>query len=164
MKTSMVKIIFLSAVLSLAMRPGESKLLWYSFDEGMEKAKSEKKQILIDVYTEWCGWCKTMDAKTYADEKIVNYLNQKYILIKLNPETDGQITYRGNKIAAADFTRGMGVNGYPATAFFEPNAQMITMIPGYVAADEFLPILQYIGEKKYSEMSFEDYLKLQNKN
>jgi thioredoxin-related protein len=146
------------------MIPGESKLIWYAFDEGMEKARTENKQVLIDVYTEWCGWCKTMDAKTYSNEKIINYLNEKYILIKLNPETDGEITYRGSKVPASDFARSLGVSGYPSTVFFESNARMITLLPGYVSAEDFLPILEYIAEKKYTEMSFDDFLKSQSKN
>jgi thioredoxin-related protein len=149
--------------LGLTSFSSETDLSWYKFDDGMQKAKTENKQILIDVFTDWCGWCKTMDAKTYTDTRIVDYLNEKYVLIKLNPETDGSISYRGNSVAAADFVRGMGVTGYPATAFFESDGRMITMVPGYMPADDFLPILRYIGEKKYAEMSFEDFVKSENK-
>ena len=164
MKKSIVEVVFIISLFCLRGFAGEPALVWHKFDEGMERAKNENKQILIDVYTDWCGWCKTMDAKTYTDEKIVQYLSARYVRIRLNPETDGPITYRGKKIEASDFVRGMGVNGYPSTAFFESDASMITLVPGFIAADEFLPILQYIAEKKYTEMSFDDFLKKQNKN
>ncbi|MBX7151069.1 DUF255 domain-containing protein [bacterium] len=138
--------------------PGD-QLTWYSFDEGLTKAKAENKHVLIDVYTDWCGWCKVMEQKTYSDPDIIKYLNAKFILVKLNPEKDGSITYNGKKYSAAQFSEGIGVNGYPATAFFESDSKMVTLVPGYIQAKEFLNIIQYIGEKEYYQISFDDYLK-----
>ena len=59
------------ALISLSWtNPGSGlNLKWHSFDEGSTKAKAEGKQILIDIYTDWCHWCKVMDEKTYSDEK-----------------------------------------------------------------------------------------------
>jgi len=34
---------------------------WMTFEEAIEKSKTEKRKIFIDVYTDWCGWCKVMD-------------------------------------------------------------------------------------------------------
>ena len=90
-----------------------SKLNWYKFDEGIAKAKKENKQILVDFYTDWCGYCKKMEAETYSDEKVIKYLNDKFILIKLNPEKDGEVTFNGTLYSAQDFTRGLGISGYP---------------------------------------------------
>lgn len=138
--------------------PGD-QLTWYSFDEGLAKAQKENKHVLIDVYTDWCGWCKVMEQKTYSDLNVIRYLNAKFVLVKLNPEKDDQVTYNGKKYSAAQFSQGIGVNGYPATAFFESDAKMVTLVPGFVEAKDFLNIIQYIGEKEYYKISFDDYLK-----
>lgn len=135
------------------------QLEWLSFDEAMLRAEREDKHVLMDVYTDWCGWCKTMDAKTYGDSRVTGYLNERFILIKLNPETDGNVTYKGKTYSAGYFSQAIGVNGYPATAFFESNADMVTLVPGYVEADEFLRILEYISDKYYLKMSFPDFLR-----
>ncbi len=140
-----------------------SDLNWHNFGDGMQKAKNENKQVLIDVYTDWCSWCKVMDEKTYTDPRIVDILNSKFVLIRLNPEKDGPVTLNGKSYSADQFAQGMGVTGYPATAFFESNEKMITMVPGYLKADEFLPILEYIGDKKYNELSFDDFVKQRRK-
>ena len=39
---------------------------WYSFNEGIALAKKENKHIVLDFYTDWCGWCKVMDQKTFS--------------------------------------------------------------------------------------------------
>lgn len=141
-----------------------SQLTWYGFNEGMQKAKIENKQVLVDVYTEWCSWCKVMDEKTYTDPEVVKCLNEKFVLIRLNPEKDGPVMFGGKSYNADHFAQGIGVSGYPATAFFESGEKLITMVPGYLKADEFLPILEYIGDKKYNEIGFDEYVKQRQKN
>lgn len=168
MKNNVLKIaipVFLIVLIIVAVGfSSVSQLTWYGFDEGIQKAKNEDKQILMDVYTDWCSWCKVMDEKTYTDSRIVQYLNTKFVLIKLNPEKDGPVTFNGKSYGADHFAQGIGVNGYPATVFFESNAKLITLVPGYLKADEFLPILEYIGEKRYNDIGFDDFLKQRKKN
>ena len=65
-----------------------SPLKWYSFQEGLEKAQQENKLILIDFYTDWCGWCKKMDKETYSDAKIISLVESGFVPVKVNPEED----------------------------------------------------------------------------
>lgn len=134
------------------------KVTWKPFAVGMAEAQKNGKKILIDVYTDWCSWCKKMDANTYADKSVAEYLNKNYVLIKLNPEKDGDVMYDGKKYSAAEFSQGMGVNGYPATLFLKSNGQPITLLPGYSEADMFLHVISFIGEDHYEKKKFADYL------
>ncbi len=151
-------IMFISALGYLAFT-SNSKLNWYKFDDGMAKAKKEKKLILVDFYTDWCGYCKKMDAETYSNENVIKYLNEKFVLIKLNPEKDGNLTFKGTSYSAQEFTRGLGISGYPSTLFIEPNETLITIVPGYIKTDEFLNIIEFIGEKAYNNQKYDDFLK-----
>lgn len=163
LKTALPVVLAVLIIAALGFHSG-SELTWYGFDEGIQKAKDENKLVLMDVYTDWCGWCKVMDEKTYTDPGVVQLLNSKFVLIKLNPEKDGPVMFNGKSYNADHFAQGIGVNGYPATAFFESNEKMITLVPGYLKADEFLPILEYIGEKRYNDIGFDDFLKQRQKN
>lgn len=131
---------------------------WKTFDDGMKQAKLTGKKVLVDVYTDWCSWCKKMDANTYADKKVSEYLNKNFVIIKLNAEEDGTITYSGEKISPAQFAQGMGVTGYPATLFLKSDGQPITLLPGYSEADMFIHVLTFIGENHYEKKKFQDYL------
>ena len=53
---------------------GEGPVNWMSFEEAVEKSKKEKRKIFIDVYTDWCGWCKVMDKNTFSQPVIAKYI------------------------------------------------------------------------------------------
>ena len=124
-----------------------SELEWYGFTEGMELAKKEGKIALIDVYTDWCGWCKVMDKKTFADAGIVKKINQDFIPIKFNPEKPGnyivgQDTLDGRTLLGA--ISGGKHSGYPTTYFFIPGKNVMLKQAGYMAPDQFGPLLERI--------------------
>lgn len=161
-----MKVLTLTAIVLLILTNGSAqtkgassdKIVWKSFDAGMSEAKKNGKKVLIDVYTDWCGWCKKMDAGTYSDKKVMEYLKKNFVVIKLNPEKDGTVTYDGKKYSAADFSQGMGVNGYPATLFLKSDGKPITLLPGYSEAEMFLHIISFIGDDHYEKKKFADYL------
>ena len=64
----------------------ESELKWLGFNEGYSLAKKKNKIMLVDVYTDWCGWCKRMDRDTYTKADIIESLNKDFVVIKFNPE------------------------------------------------------------------------------
>jgi thioredoxin-related protein len=155
-------VILFSCSLISQSKSGQSKaekLTWNSFDAGIKKAQSSGKKVLIDVYADWCKWCKTMDTVTYVDSKIKEYLNKNYVLIKLDGESRDQLTYDGKKMSAAEFAQGMGVTGFPATLFLKSNGGAITMLPGYSEPKMFIQVLSFIGENHYENKKFDDYLK-----
>ena len=67
-----------------------------SKDRMIELNKTNPKPILIDVYTDWCGFCKKMDKETYANNVIANYINEHFYAIKLNGEGKEDIKYKGH--------------------------------------------------------------------
>lgn len=152
-KIFLILLIVLSSSVLISKEPQ-----WKKFNEGMKQAKISGKKILVDVYTDWCGWCKKMDANTYADKNVSDYLAKNYIIIKLNAEANETISYAGQTMSPAEFSRGMGVNGYPATLFLKSNGDAITLLPGYAEADRFIHVLSFIAEDHYEKKKFMDYL------
>ena len=63
-----------------------SGVKWLTFEEAVEKSKTEKRKIFIDVYTDWCGWCKVMDKNTFNDPEVAKLLNEKFYPVKFNAE------------------------------------------------------------------------------
>ncbi len=92
-------------------------LKWTNFTDGVRQASASNKKILIDVYTDWCGWCKKMESDTYSDEDIKSYLRENYILVKLNAESDAKEMLDNEEVTQANLASAFRVNGYPTTIF-----------------------------------------------
>ena len=137
---------------------GDQHLEWLTFDRGIAKAKQTNRKVLIDVYTDWCGWCKRMEADTYSDKGVAAYLKAHYVLVRLNAESDAGLTYEGKSYTERTFAEYFGVNGYPTTLFLKPDGQPITRYPGYADAKRFGKVLSFIGEDYYQKVKFDDYL------
>jgi thioredoxin-related protein len=143
-----------------ALHAGDkSKLQWLSFEKGIAEAKKTNKKMLVDVYTDWCGWCKRMDADTYSNSDISSYLQQKYVLVKLNAESSAKQTYNGKQYTEQELAGEFGVTGYPTTLFFKSDGSVITALPGYADAANFKTALSFIGEDLYLTTKYEDYAK-----
>jgi thioredoxin-related protein len=137
-----------------------TELVWKSFDEGVLLAKQQNKKIIVDVYTDWCSWCKKMDKEVYASPSVMSVLSSSYIAVKLNAESSSRsLTFKGKTLTEEQFAASAGVTGYPTTLFLDASANPITVLPGFVPAERFVPILKYIGDNHYQSISFEEYQK-----
>ena len=68
---------------------------WVSIEEASVLYQQNPKPMFIDVYTDWCGWCKRMDATTFQDASIAQYLNSNFYAVKLNAETSDSLRFMG---------------------------------------------------------------------
>ena len=139
------------------------ELDWLPFDDALAQAIEEEKPLLVDFYTEWCHWCKVMDEKTFGEEQVSQILRNDFILSRIHAEdANSGVTYEGNSFTNVEFTRAMGVRGFPSIAFFDSDGAAITIVPGYVEADVFYHILSYVREGCYKrKMSFQEFMERQ---
>ncbi len=141
-----------------ASAPGASGTSWSAWDAGLERAKAERRYVVVDVYTDWCGWCKRMDAEVYANADVSGYLAQKFVSIKLDAEGDAPLRHKGHALTSSQLAQAFGVTGYPTTLFLTPDGDLVTSIPGYLPRERFLLVLRYIGDGHLDRgVSFEDY-------
>ena len=165
-----VMLVFFSAwvlVFSCAEKhaPATDKLKWMTLQEAQLAMQKEKRPILIDLYTDWCGWCKEMDKKTYRNEKVIAYLQEKFYIVKLNAETKEALTWRDktynfNREAKTNdlaifFTYGQ--LSYPTTVIIPVSSSEPQPIPGYMEPKELELIVRYFGEDKFGKVPFETY-------
>ncbi len=139
--------------LSFSSFKANNEIKWMDFNKGYELAKKKKKIMLVDVYTDWCGWCKRMDRDAYAKPNISGIVNKDFVAIKFNPEQQGVMynyegkTYTGEQLAGV--ISNYQISGYPTTIFMYPKEKGIEVISGYKNAEQLAPILASMKQKFY---------------
>lgn len=143
------------------------KIQWLKIDDASIKIKEQSKPVLIDLYTDWCYWCKVMDKKTYTNSKVIAYINEHFYSVKLNAETKDNITWKdktylyNSNYKINDFSLFVtyGRASFPTTVIIADNESAPIPIAGYLQPKELEPILKYFGEGAYKTMNFPQFEK-----
>jgi thioredoxin-related protein len=126
---------------------------WMSWEEAMTASEEEPKKIFIDVYTDWCGWCKRMDANTFTDESIIDYMNENFYAVKFNAEGKEDKSYKGRKLVYRADAGRRGVHelaivllngrlGYPSFVYLDEQQDPLKISPGYKTPEVLLTELK----------------------
>jgi thioredoxin-related protein len=126
------------------------QIQWVDFDDGLAKARSTGKPVMIDFYTDWCVFCKKLDRETLRDPEVAKTLETEFVAIRLNAENGrAHLSYRGRSFSYAEFSRFFGVTSFPSIAFLNDKGEPITMLRGFVPASQFSVFLNYIRRECY---------------
>ncbi|RAV30667.1 thioredoxin family protein [Sinomicrobium soli] len=142
---------------------------WLSWEEAIARQQTDEtpRKIFVDVYTDWCGWCKKMDKDTFSDKEVAEYVKDKFYMVKLDGEGKEEITYNGrtfkfvpagrrgyHELAAALLNNRLS---YPTGVFLNERQQLLFPVPGYHDAERFMKVARYVGENIYEDTSWDDY-------
>lgn len=161
-------LLFLVLTASNAPAP-DSKVNWITFEEAMELHESNPKKLLIDLYTDWCGWCKVMDRETYNNQIIADYINQTFYAVKFDGEQKEPVQFKGTTFKfvasgrrgyhelAAALTRNK--LSYPTTVFMDEELRILQAMAGYLKPQQMEPIIEYMGGSHYTSTPWVDFQK-----
>ena len=144
---------------------------WMSIEEAEARCAEEPRMVFIDVYTDWCGWCKRMDKDTFSNPVIAKYMNNHFYAVKLNAETSDTITFHGQQYVG--YVREDGRNGshrlartllkgkmsYPSYVIMNEEMRVLQVIGGYQKVEAFEPMIHFFGDEAYKVMSGSDFMK-----
>lgn len=167
----MKKFLFI-ALLFYCLSIGAQEINWVTFEEAIELNKKEPRKIIVDVYTDWCGYCKIMDKNTFGNEKVAAYINATFYAVKFNAEQKEDVVYdnktfkfqesgaRGyHELAAALLNNQLS---YPSIVLLDEEVRIFHVVKGYQKPEPFDKIIKYFGEDIYKDTSWEDFLAAYN--
>lgn len=150
---------------------------WKRFDVALEDARLAGKHIMVDVYTDWCGWCKRLDRETYTDFTVREVLAESFISSKIKGDSPKRlnvtpriVTEGGRQLlqfvnsdaptmSEKELTqRQLRVKGYPTIMFFSADGKLITQMATFLNANQLEKILNFVKDDLYEVMSYPDYL------
>ena len=130
---------------------------WMSLEQAEAEMKnSPEKPLFIDFYTDWCGWCKKMDASTFKEAEVVKHINENYIPVKFDAEMKNEVKFRGKTYKyVRPQTGGRGVHSfayfslrgklsYPAYAVINQEGRLQKLMLGYMPKSQLLENLSQI--------------------
>ena len=167
---------FRFATSSNSYEMGDSLVKWRDFHSALKESQKTGKKIFMDVYTTWCGPCRKLNSVTFADPVIADILNNDFIPVKFDAESDDDILYLGKtyknqnpgagpRRSTHDFAAAIAAsNGrlvYPTMIIFDENQQKIDFNPaitGFRTPKDMEPLLTYVGKDHFRKQSWEDFM------
>jgi thioredoxin-related protein len=146
-----------------------AKIKWLDFEDAVAQSGKKPRKMFVDMYTDWCGWCKKMDQSTFLNPVIVDYMNKNFYAVKFNAERKDTVNFQGKAFVNTNPTGNRAshqlaqslLNGrmsYPSFVFLDENQNMITIVPGFRKAPEFEAILNYIAGNNYKTQKWEEFM------
>ena len=142
---------------------------WLSIKEAQQKNKEVQKPFIIDIYTDWCGWCKHMMKTTYSNAGIANYINSNFYPVKFDAETKDTIEYNGKiykptskepKTPHELAIKFLGTSlSYPSTMFVTNNFEYNLLSQGFIEDKKIEPLLIFMVENAWRNSVYDEFNK-----
>ncbi len=142
---------------------------WLSIKEAQKKNKEVQKPFIIDIYTDWCGWCKHMMKTTYSNAGIANYINSNFYPVKFDAETKDTIEYNGKiykptskepKTPHELAIKFLGTSlSYPSTMFVTNNFEYNLLSQGFIEDKKIEPLLIFMVENAWRNSVYDEFSK-----
>ncbi len=153
---------------SANVHSGGSAVKWMTMEQAVKANKTTQKKFFIDVYTDWCGWCKRMDATTFSDPAVAKYINENFYPVKFNAEQREDFVFNGqtfkwqaggrNGVNMFAYTLLDGRLGFPSYVYLTPNFERILISPGFKQVPDMTKELTFVNDNHYTSKSWEQYL------
>lgn len=168
MKNILLLLVFLALTCSeIRAQENKAPINWMSFEEAVVLNKTAPRKLFIDVFTDWCGWCKRMDASTFRDSAVADFMNRNFYAVKLNAERKDTVIfdnkpfvykaeYKSHELALALLN---GQMSYPTFVFLDEKFAMLSPLSGYQTPEQLMKALEYFGNNIYQQKSWDEYNK-----
>ncbi|MFQ5741401.1 MAG: thioredoxin fold domain-containing protein [Acidobacteriota bacterium] len=132
-KTLILTLALLALLLAVgggyALKSSAAAIPWgHDYEQALESARLQSRPVITYLFTDWCTYCKQMEATTFKDPELLGKMSDKYIWVKLNAETNPE----GVRLA-----RQFAITGYPTIIVLDPEGEELDRMEGYFPSREF---------------------------
>ncbi len=114
---------------------------WVSLEAAQQQAIESDKLILVDVYEVGCKYCRAMEREVYPDTTVRVVIDQGYIPVKLNGNSEELISFNGEEMEARQFAQSKGAFAFPTVLVLTPQGDVVKKRTGFMNIDELRQFL-----------------------
>jgi len=154
-------LVFLFSIDSLSQ-----EIKWISLEDAVYLQEASPRNILIDVYTNWCGPCKSLDRITFSNKSVIKYINDNFYAVKFNAEGNDVINFKGYEFTNPNYnpsksnrrnsshqlTRSLGVSAYPTIVFLDKSSNLVHRLRGYQSPKQIEVYLKLFTDENFRQI------------
>ena len=154
-------LVFLFSIDSLSQ-----EIKWISLEDAVYLQEASPRNILIDVYTNWCGPCKSLDRITFSNKSVIKYINDNFYAVKFNAEGNDVINFKGYEFTNPNYnpsksnrrnsshqlTRSLGVSAYPTIVFLDKSSNLVHRLRGYKSPRQIEVYLKLFTDENFRQI------------
>jgi len=142
MKRKLIMTVFMTLSAFIVNAQGIQFIKGLTWEQILNKAKTEHKYIFVDCYATWCGPCKEMEKIVYPLAAVGDAYNKDFISIKMQMDETAQDndTVKNWYATASMFKKDYQIQAYPTFLFFDENGRAIHMATGSLQSQYFIQL------------------------
>lgn len=127
-----------------------SAVHWLSYNQALNLAKVQKKLIFVDMYADWCVPCRIMDVNVYGDTAVAKVLNERFLPVKLDADSQEKITCDGKKkMVQKCYSEVWELKALPSFVLVAPKGMSILTVTQSMTVEDMLYLLnQFLSKEK----------------
>ena len=99
------------------------------------------RPIVIEIYADWCGWCKKLHKTTFSEPDVIEYINTNYHAYRINGGDSYEFEFLDKIFTPRQLIRELKIDGYPTLLFLDKKMKLVKVVPGYKSSIQFLRML-----------------------
>lgn len=143
--TVFVGIFLYSSLNSVKPQVIENAPNWVALEAAQKEALEKDKLIMLDVYEVGCKYCRAMEREVYPDTTVRVVLDQGYIPVKLDGNSEELITFNGKEMQAKEFAQSKGAYAFPTVIVLTADGNVVKKRTGFMNVDELRQFLYNKG-------------------
>jgi thioredoxin-related protein len=144
------------------------KIEWISWEEAVRRNETQPKKIFIDVYTDWCGWCKKMDKSTFVTDSVEQYMSANFYCVKLDAERRDTVVFQQNAFVYVSTGDDKGYHtlaaslldgqlSFPSFVYLTEKFERVMIAPGFMQPYQIMPQLKFVHGEHFRKESWNDF-------
>lgn len=126
--------------------------------EDVEEATEGNKRLLLYYYQDGCPYCKKLLDDNLSQRNISDKMQKHFDVVSMNIWGDKEVTLGDEIYTEKTFAEALKVQYTPTLLFFDENKKIVFRANGYYPPEKFSALLDYVGEKKETKLSYQDYM------